>query len=291
MSMSDRLPEPELLARRDLVIDGVRVALFEAGAGPPIVLLHGYPQSHRCWRRVAPALATSHRVIVPDWFGWGESERSLALAPRFDDEVHRVGALLDALGLDRVAIAGHDYGGLLALAFATRSPARVTRLALINTRAHGTFSWPWYLTLGAATWLARIPLLGRSLALWPSYTLHRRIIMRRYVANGSFDEAELDGYLRWMATWPGRRWFAHFYRHFRISPRRELGRAAPTLAMPIALIWGDRDPYFPFAIAEDLATRIPKAMLTRIEGGDHYVVEERPTEVIAALRGWLAVEG
>src|SRR5262245_3727958 len=94
-----------------LQIDGVELCCLELGAGEPVRLLHGYPQSHLCWQFHAKELAKTHRVIAPDWFGWGESERSLAITPEYSAEVDRIGLLADALKLDRFNLAGHDYGG------------------------------------------------------------------------------------------------------------------------------------------------------------------------------------
>jgi cis-3-alkyl-4-acyloxetan-2-one decarboxylase len=275
------------LRRRDLHVGGARLAIFEAGRGEPLVLLHGYPQSHGCWRHLIPALAAERRVIAPDWFGWGESERSFALAPRFEDEVARVGALFDALDLPQADVFAHDYGGLLALAFAIANPGRVRRLALINTRAHRTMAGVHYVQWVVLPWLARVPGVRWLFARLPWYRLHQRAL-RRHVANGSFTAEELGGYLAWMRHPTERLWFAHFCRHFRIGARRELGEQAHRLTMPVAVIWGDRDPYFPFAIGEDLVRLLPRGRLTRLAGADHYVLEQRPAEVLSALRELLA---
>ncbi len=273
--------------RTDLSVDNTRVVVFESGAAEarPLLMLHGYPQSHRCFRKVIPELAARYRVIAPDLFGWGASERSLEAAPRFDDEVRRLSLLIDALGLREFSLLGHDYGGLLAMAYATANPERVARLALSNTRAHKTFAPTWYMLLGSVTWLGSTPVLWRLLEHLPAYALHRRILAP-HAARGAFGEDDIEAYLGWMRTAEGARWFAHYYRHFRISPRKELAEKARVLRCPVALIWGEQDRYFPIAIAEDLVRLIPHARLHRI-AADHYVMEERPAEVVAAIEGWM----
>jgi pimeloyl-ACP methyl ester carboxylesterase len=271
--------------RRDVTVDGARVAVWESGAGEPCVLLHGYPQSHWCWRHVAPALAASHRVIAVDWLGWGASERSLALAPAYDDEVARLGRLLDALALERVDLLAHDYGGFLALGFARRARARLRRLAILNSRAHATFPWPSYLQFAALSWIGRT--VPGAYARMPLHELHRRGFAR-YVRNGSFTEADVERYLGFLRTADGRQWLAHFFAHYSVAPRPGLAEACARIDVPAAVVWGDADPYCPFAIAQDLAARLPDATLTRIAGADHYVMEERPAEVTAALRALLA---
>jgi pimeloyl-ACP methyl ester carboxylesterase len=284
--------EKVAFARRTLVVDGLSVAVFERGAGEPCVLLHGYPQTHRCWRHIAPILSTTHRVIAPDWLGWGESERSLVDRPDYDREVSRIGLLLDALVLERVNLVCHDYGGFLGLGFAERFPQRVARLAIINSRAQGTFAPVGWLLFNAFALTARMPGGRGLLARMPLHAMHT-LFMKRYVANGSFTDAELAEDLAFMTTYAGRYWLANFFRHFHATRRRELREGCRHLSMPAAVIWGDKDTYSPIAIGEELAALVPEATLTQIAGADHYVSEERPAEVAAALKALLArgVEG
>src|SRR5688500_4568944 len=105
------------------------VVCQDEGQGEAVVLLHGYPQSRLAWRHQLPELARTHRVVAPDWCGWGESGRSLAASFRYEDEVARLGRLLDALSIERANLVVHDYGGLLGLGFAAAHPSRVLRLA------------------------------------------------------------------------------------------------------------------------------------------------------------------
>ncbi len=85
-----------------------------------------------------------------------------------------------------------------------------------------------------------------------------------------------------------KRWFSHFFADYRVQTRPELDLGLRGIRCKTAVIWGDRAPYCPFAIAEDLAAKIPGADLHRIAGADHYVMEERPDEVLSALTAWLA---
>ena len=102
------------------------------GAGPPLVLLHGYPDNLQIWCELAPRLADRFAVIAPDWPGMGYSEAWPGGATPFH-MADRLLALLDAWGLDRVALAGLDMGGQPALAFAARHPERVSRLVVMNS--------------------------------------------------------------------------------------------------------------------------------------------------------------
>lgn len=105
-------------------IDGRRVHYVDTGSGEPVLLLHGYPQSSSCWRHQIPALAARHRVIAPDWPGFGRSEPP-ATSPSYDDEVDRIERLVARLGLERFNLIAHDYGGFLGLGYTLRHPERV----------------------------------------------------------------------------------------------------------------------------------------------------------------------
>ena len=102
------------------------------GAGAPLVLLHGYPDNLQIWCELAPRLADRFAVIAPDWPGMGYSEAWPGGATPFH-MADRLGAMLDAWGLGRVALAGLDMGGQPALAFAARHPERVGRLVVMNS--------------------------------------------------------------------------------------------------------------------------------------------------------------
>jgi pimeloyl-ACP methyl ester carboxylesterase len=115
-----RVTEAE--ATREVRVEGARIVYDDAGAGEPLLLLHGDPQSRVAWRHQISVLARTHRVLAPDWLGWGESDRPLDLSFRHDDEVRRIRRFLDAVGVGRASIAAHDYGAHLALGLATRAP-------------------------------------------------------------------------------------------------------------------------------------------------------------------------
>lgn len=265
-----------------LTVDGQRLVVFEQGQGEPCFLLHGYPQTHRCWRAVTARLAKSHRVIAPDWVGSGESERSMTSRPNYECEVARIGMVLDALSLERVNYICHDYGGFLGLGFALAHERRLLRLAVINSRAQGNFAPFSYALFNAFSAIARLPGGEVMLALLPLYTMHRRSL-QRYVANGSFSQDDLETYIGYMRTFAGRRWLGHVYRYFQATRRRGLREGLPRLRTPTAVIWGDRDPYSPVKIGLELANLIPGATFHRLAGADHFSPEERPDDVSDAL--------
>lgn len=141
-----------------IATNGIHLSVHHGGEGPPLILLHGYPQNHMCWVKVAPKLAERFHVIIPDLRGYGESD-----APPDDAEHHvyskremakDVTGLMDALGLERAAILGHDRGARVTYRLALDHPDRVTRIGIIEIVPTGDFwaAWNADLALAAYHW-------------------------------------------------------------------------------------------------------------------------------------------
>ncbi|SDK33915.1 alpha/beta fold hydrolase [Nonomuraea jiangxiensis] len=118
--------------RRVPVADGVSLNVAVAGSGSPIVLLHGFPQTHLMWRHVAADLAADHTVICPDLRGYGASDKPAAPVYPKRTMAADVVALARALGHERFALAGHDRGALVAFRAALDHPATITHLACLD---------------------------------------------------------------------------------------------------------------------------------------------------------------
>ncbi|GIE52434.1 alpha/beta fold hydrolase [Actinoplanes nipponensis] len=118
--------------RRVTVADGVALQVAVGGSGSPIVLLHGFPQTHLMWRHVAADLAADHTVICPDLRGYGASDKPAGDAYAKRTMAADVVALARALGHDRFALAGHDRGALVAIRAGLDHPAAVTHLASLD---------------------------------------------------------------------------------------------------------------------------------------------------------------
>lgn len=135
-----------------VVVDGVRLRYVDAGAGPPVLLLHGFGSSIEVWAGQMPALARRHRVIAIDLKGFGWSDRPPGdYSP--EAEAHLAWQVLDALGIERASIVGHSWGASVALAMALEAPGRVDRLALVS-------AWAYDDQLPAFYWWARMDGLG-----------------------------------------------------------------------------------------------------------------------------------
>jgi pimeloyl-ACP methyl ester carboxylesterase len=122
------------VTERRLRANGLDMNLAEAGSGPPVLLLHGFPDSWKLWRHQIAALAgAGHRVIAPDLRGFGETARPAAVEDyKLRTLVGDVTGLLDVLGLERAAVVGHDWGAALAWRVAMFAPDRVERLVAVS---------------------------------------------------------------------------------------------------------------------------------------------------------------
>jgi len=118
--------------RRITVADGVALNVAVGGSGRPIVLLHGFPQTHLMWRHVAADLAADHTVICPDLRGYGASDKPAGDAYAKRTMAADIVALARALGHERFALAGHDRGALVAIRAGLDHPAAVTHLASLD---------------------------------------------------------------------------------------------------------------------------------------------------------------
>ena len=112
----------------------LNVALAGPEKAPPVILLHGFPESHRTWRELMPLLSDELRLIMPDQRGFGMSDRPQEVeAYGTDILLADLFALADALAIDRFALVGHDWGGAIAWAAAIKGDPRVSRLAIVNS--------------------------------------------------------------------------------------------------------------------------------------------------------------
>lgn len=119
---------------RHVNANGIRLAVFEQGSGPPVVLLHGFPELAWSWRHQLPALARAgYRAIAPDLRGYGASDKPASIADYSIEQLSGdVTGLLDALELPRAMIVGHDWGALLAWHLALTVPERMVGLVALN---------------------------------------------------------------------------------------------------------------------------------------------------------------
>jgi pimeloyl-ACP methyl ester carboxylesterase len=112
----------------------MNVALAGSEDAPPVILIHGFPESHRTWREIATRLGDRFRLVMPDLRGFGDSDRPQDVAAYATDAlIADIFALADALEIDRFTLVGHDWGGAIAWATALRGNPRIEQLAIVNS--------------------------------------------------------------------------------------------------------------------------------------------------------------
>ena len=126
----------EGFARRRMTVQGTEIAYRQGGSGPPLLLLHGYPQTQAMWHRVAPALARAFMVVCPDLRGYGDSGKPPSTPDHAPYSKRTMAAdmalLMAGLGFDRFAVAGHDRGGRVVHRLCLDHPDRVIRAAVLD---------------------------------------------------------------------------------------------------------------------------------------------------------------
>ena len=260
-----------------LDLSGERVYYYAAGtrgAGVPVVLIHGFPTSGHLWFDVVPLIPSGHRVVVLDLLGFGRSDPPATGDPTIGSHADRLLVVLNILRISRACLIGHDMGGAVALSLAVRNPERVSHLGLVNF-APGL----------EPTKKARIPHSMRPLARHlPATVLASWVhgaLLRGY-DDRDRGARSLDMYLRPFATDEGR---AALLSHLQ-SADRGAGRPETLAAVqaPMALIWGDRDPFMPASIRAQLRRGAStRARVHPIKDARHFTPEEVPRAVADAV--------
>lgn len=293
----DRTPPPadhrlDGIPRRMIDLGAVRLCVAEAGPadGPPLILLHGFPESAAGWhRQIRPLAAAGYRVIVPDQRGYGASDRPASIeAYHLDRLADDVVALARACGHSRFALAGHDWGGLVAWWTASFHPEAVTRLAILNAPHPGIVRD--YIRRHPGQWVRslyvgffQLPGLSERWLL-----ANRARVLRRALVStsrpGTFSRAELDGYVReW--TVPGAMTaMLAWYRALARLPRRD----PPRVSMPVLILWGRRDHALQPGLAEASLRLCDHGRLTWFPNTTHWLQHEDAQKVGDALGAFFA---
>lgn len=273
---------------------GVRLHYVEAGSGPLVLLLHGFPELWYGWRRqLLPLAAAGFRVVAPDLRGYNLSDKpagvaAYGLAPVSDD----VAALILALGERRASVIGHDFGAAVAWAFATRHATLLDRLCVLNGPHPARFASG----LGPRQLLRSWYILFFQLPRAPEWALSRR---GHAALLSTFDElapharltpAERAAYLAAFEQPGALRAAINYYRAI-FRPGVAL-RPRPIDA-DVLVLWGERDPHLGAELA-DPGRWAPRARVERFPHAGHFLQHEQASAVnarlIELLRGGLSGE-
>jgi haloalkane dehalogenase len=262
-------------APRYLEQEGLRMHYVDEGCGDPILLLHGEPTWAFLYRKMIPALARVGRVVAPDSFGFGRSDKPTRIADySYDFHVRSIVRLVEALDLRRLTLVVHDWGGPIGLRLAVEHPERVSRLILLNTGI-GAGRAP------SEEWLrfrAFVRRVGTSLR--PGELVRRSClrplaaeVVAAYDAPFPVPESKA-GVLAFPELVPTE------LDHPSAAPMLEVCAALRRWERPTLVLFSDSDPIFSPGAAEQLADLIPGAGPAElVVGAGHFLQEDEGAEI------------
>ncbi len=284
------------LEDRRVSVGDVSYHLVLGGSGPPVLLLHGFPQTHYCWRKVAPQLAGTHAVVAPDLRGYGNTVAPPG-GPRGEGYSKREMAgelvsLMQILGFDRFAVVGHDRGARVAYRMALDHPTRVERLVVLNVlptvdqfermAAETALDYyPWFFLAQPAPLPER--LIGSSAEFFLRHTL-----ASWGGIPGAIDPEAVATYVRAFSPAMIAAVCADYRAAFHLDrPLDAQDRAAGRrITCPVLVLWGDREG----ALADGPLTvwrRWADDVRGRALPCGHFLPEEAPDDLAASLLEFL----
>ena len=253
----------------------INVAWSEAGRGAPLVLIHGLADDHRAWRRALPDLMLRHRVILYDLRGHGESSLGDP-----DGSLRQLGAdlvsLLDGLDIERSNVAGFSLGGTIAMRVAVDHPERVGRLALVATSSRvGRTAAEWYRD--------RVVMVERNDPRLRA-TLDKDTVDVYAQAPGELEEGLL---IRRQST-ADPRGYGNACAAMAALNAAPLDPDLPKIQARTLIVAADLDQHCPPRAAEIIAAGITGSRLEIIVGAGHAIPLEKPRELAATIKSFLA---
>jgi len=287
------MPELAGVEHRFVELPGLRMHIAMAGAGEPVVLLHGWPQHWWAWRHLIPALAERYRVICPDQRGFGWSDAP-PVGYAKDQLATDIVQLLDKLGHQRVRLVGHDWGGFIGFLICLRHPERVERYLALNTahpfprgdaRTLAALSRLWFQPLIAT------PRLGPRLVGSP-----RQRFVRWLLDSGNVDESVWSGqdtelYLAQLREPARARASSLLYRTFlmhELLPGLRGHYKQLRLRTPTLFLHGTGDPTLHPALLRGFEPYADDLTLELVDGVGHFIADERPELVADRAREFFA---
>jgi len=279
------------MAPETVVLHGHDLSYVDSGSGPVVLFIHGILGSQRQWAHLVDTMDDTHRVLVPDLFGHGESAKPLG---DYSLSAHAAAMrdLLDHLGIERVTLVGHSLGGGIAMQFYYLFPERVDRLVLV---ASGGLGREVNVVLRAATLpgaaqvlsvLASAPVLSRVDALGRGAS---KIGWRP-----SADLSEMWHGFSSLGNLESRRAFLATTRAVidiggqSISAHDHLQGAPP---IPTLIVWGSKDRMIPASHALSVQRALPDCRVELFEGAGHFPHLDDPDRFASALRDFIAGAG
>ncbi len=275
------------VSHRYVEANGVRLHVAEAGDGPPVLCLHGWPQHWWIWRKLIPELAGERRLICPDLrgFGWSDAPAGRYEIQELADDML---ALLDALELDRVDLIGHDWGGYAGFLLCLGAPQRVRHylaLGIVHPFFQPPAVSPATLKRTAYQFVLATPGLGPAV-------LRRTGLVGLALRRGAhpdmrWSEEEVDCFAASFRPRDHARASSAVYRSFltRELPRLKAGHyRSQRLTVPTLILAGEADPVIRADVLAGFEPYADEMSVETVERCGHFVAEERPDLVAARAR-------
>ncbi len=282
-------------------VNGVRLHYVTSGQGPLILFVHGFPEFWYAWKRQLEEFGTDRQAVALDMRGYNLSSKPEQLDQyRVPLLVEDLRALADQLGQRRFTLVGHDWGGVVAWAFAAAHPDRLDKLVIVNAPYGAIFARE--LRQNPAQQRAsRYMLTFRSadaeeLLSRDNYAYLQQIVLSRLLQDGHLSEDDRQVYL---AAWsqPGALTGSlNYYRAAGIGPTTT-GQAiandtsppavAPAIHVPTLVLWGEKDEALLTGNLDGLDQFVDDLTIQRIPDGTHWVIHEQPEVVNGAIRAFL----
>jgi epoxide hydrolase 4 len=266
----------------------VELHVARAGDGPPVILLHGFPENWTSWRHQIPALVgAGFSVLAPDMRGYNESDRPADVTEyRLRLLIDDVAELIRGSGHRRAHIVGHDWGGVIAWTFAGAYPDMVDKLVIMNAphlhlyrkalKRPGQLLRSWYVGM------FQLPRVAEAMLSRNDYAVLRRIFTRGPARPGTFTTEDVEQYVA-AARRPGALTaMLNYYRALRDPGSSAIGRAARAEAETL-IIWGHLDRALSPRLLDGIEDMAPVVHIHRIPTAGHWVQNEAPAEVNRTL--------
>lgn len=242
----------------------MKTEVHEAGSGPPMLFLHGNPDTHHAWEPVIERLKDSFTCYAPDMPGYGAADPQLDVS--FDEQIRFVRELISGLGLQRPHLVVHDVGGTYGLLFASTHPELISRLTLFNANFFPDYHWHFWGRVWRRPVLGELTMALAGRSLFVSQVLKAAPKMPRAYAERAFDHY-------------GKKTRAQVLRYYRYLDSSRLSGwpeklAAATKHFPHQVIWGDLDPYIPSSFADRYGGE-----LHHLTDVSHWAMMEAPERV------------
>ena len=263
--------------KRRARVSGGELAYVDEGdpEAPPVVLLSGGVTSAYVWRHLIPLLSPWMRVIAPDLLGSGDSETSDGADLRLDAHVVSIRALLESLGVERFAVAGHGHGGGIAQLLALEGDVDV--LVLVDSIAFD--AWPAPRMRELRERLDEVD--SDAVVSWLEAALEGG------TRQGRLRTEDVDEYLRPFRGPDGLERFVRVARSFDGEGLKGLESRLEALEIPALVLWGEEDTFVDVELAERLGDVLPRSSVAVFPGCGHFLLEDAPERVGPILFQWL----